>query len=192
MRPAICLGSAACMQADLDAAAAMGIVPGDRWLLIAVNHAARDYPGHVDHWATFHADLMPGWIKARLITGRPPAGALWTGNHRAQPQGLRMQKTVNWGGSSGLLAVSVALTLSCDPIVLCGIPLDHEQGHFDSAKKWRDAVNYRKGWIDHKIEMANTRSMSGWTQGLLGAPTQEWLDSMGLGVQAAPATAESA
>lgn len=173
------------MQADLDAAAAMGIVPGQGWELIAVNHAARDFPGDVDHWATFHADLMPKWIEARRTAGRSPAGALWTGNHRAQPAGLRMQRTANWGGSSGLLAVSMALTIGCDPIVLCGIPLDHEQGHFDNPKKWRDAVNYRKGWVDHKIEMANTRSMSGWTRGLLGAPSPEWLAEMGVAPQAA-------
>lgn len=173
----ICLGSAACQPVDLAAAAELGVTQANGWLLVAVNHAARDWPGEVPHWATYHSDLLPKWIGQRAAAARPPAGRLWTGERRVMPKGIDLQRAPNWGGSSGLLAVSVALNrLSALQIVLIGIPLDHEQGHYDSPKKWRDATNYRRGWVTHQDAMANVRSMSGWTQGLLGAPTREWLD----------------
>lgn len=174
---AICLGSATCQAEDLRAAAAMGISQENGWLLVAVNHAARDWPGPVDHWATFHSELMPRWLSDREKAGRPAPGRLWTAEHRIQPVKVGMDRAPNWAGSSGLLAVTVALRLQCRRIVLCGIPLDHEQGHYDNPKvRWRDATNYRRGWTTHLDQMRDSvRSMSGWTKELLGAPTEEWL-----------------
>lgn len=173
----LCVGSAACRDADLAAAAALGVVHGEGWTLVAVNHTARDWPGHVDHWATFHCDLFPRWIRERAEAGRPAIDRLWTADHRVVPPGLTLERAANWGGSSGLLAVSVALQLGAERVVCCGIPLDHEQGHYDNPQvKWREAGNYRRGFVAHQKDMGGrVRSMSGWTAELLGTPTAEWL-----------------
>lgn len=174
----IALGSAESMEADLAAAAELGVVPGQRgWVLVACNQAGKLWPGAVDHWCSYHGELLPKWIMERGRAGLPPAGEMWTGERRAIPKGLEVRRAPNWGGSSGLLCVSVALHLGATRVVCCGIPLDVHQGHFTSpGKKWRDGGNYRHGWTNHLDRLkANVRSMSGWTRDLLGAPDREWL-----------------
>ncbi len=74
------------------------------------------------------------------------------------------------------MLVTVGLALGCDRMVLCGVPLDPAEAHYDDDKRWADAGNYRRGWVTHKDEMSSVRSMSGWTSQLLGAPDREWLD----------------
>lgn len=170
---ALVLGGAASLHAD-EAAARELFAPD---LVIAVNHAARDHPGPVDHWATFHPELLPRWLADRAAAGRDPAGKLWTAHHRPIPRGLEIERVTNWGGSSGLLAVVVGLHLECSHIVLAGVPLDYDQGHYDHPAPWRDAANYRKAWVSRKEAMIRVRSMSGFTAELLGAPTKEWLDA---------------
>jgi len=172
----LCLGSAACKDADLKAAAALGIRPGP-WTLVAVNHAAMLYPGPVDHWATFHCELMPRWITERKACGLPDVDSYWTAERRPAPAGISWSRAPNWGGSSGLLAVSVALMLGAHKVVCCGIPLDVDQAHFDdpAGKPWREGGGYRRGWSEHKHEMGRVRSMSGWTADLLGRPDADWL-----------------
>lgn len=169
---ALVIGSAACMPADQ--AAALELFQPD--VIVAVNHAGRDYPGPLDHWASFHPELLPRWIAQRAGSGLPDAGKLWTGHHRACPPHLAINRVRNWGGSSGLLAACVALEIGADRIVLVGIPLDYTQGHYDDPKPWRDAANYRKAWVSHLDQLANVRSMSGYTAEILGKPTKEWIE----------------
>lgn len=174
----ICLGSAESMGADLAAAAALGIEPGP-WVLVAVNHAAKVWPGPLPHWATLHGDSLRTWTMQRQRLGLPPAGRLWTAERRGRPVGIEVETAPNWGGSSGLLAVSVALNqLRAERVVLCGIPMDIRQGHFDQpGKLWTDGGNYRHAWLRRLAEMKDrVRSMSGWTREQLGAPDREWLD----------------
>ncbi len=142
-------------------------------LLIATNHAGRDNPEPVDHWVSFHVELFPRWIAERARKGLPPAGQLWTAQRRIATD-LDVRRVANWGGSSGLLAVTVALELGCERIVLCGVPLD-ASAHYDSPESWREFGNYRKAFITRQTQMTAVRSMSGWTRQLLGAPTGEWL-----------------
>jgi hypothetical protein len=174
---ALCVGSATCKDDDLAQAARLGISQAAGWTVIAVNHAALHWPGELPHWASFHANFFPRWAAERAALGLPAAGQLWTGTRRLIPQAMDIKQVGNWGGSSGLLAVSVAHGLGAHAIVCCGIPLDYQQGHFDSPDKlWRDAANYRKGWVSHKAEMGNfVKSVSGWTAELLGAPEEQWL-----------------
>lgn len=80
-------------------------------------------------------------------------------------------------GSSGLFAVRVALELGFDRIVLCGVPMQKEQGRLDGIVRWSGAEAFKKGWQQALPHLRDTtRSMSGWTKQLLGAPTAEWLN----------------
>jgi hypothetical protein len=149
-------------------------------LVIAVNHAGRDFPGHVDHFCSLHANLVPNWLEQRRLKGLPPPGAVWTANHKGQRLGRRIDlpfRTVDGiGGSSGLLAARVALEVA-DLAVLCGIPMDAGGEHYDKPGAWVEAERYRKVWRAHMGELrGRVKSMGGWTASELGWPTKEWIN----------------
>lgn len=149
--------------------------------VFAVGSAGVDYPGPFKHWVTFHPSSFPIWIEKRSFKGYPPATYYWT---NARPRKMTqsgwpipLQFVSCQGGSSGLVAVHVALDeCEADRVVLAGIPMDPERGQYDSNVPWDEALKHRGAW-----EMAvdklrgRVKSMSGWTQQLLGAPTAEWL-----------------
>jgi hypothetical protein len=170
---AIVMGGAVTAWTDLNMIRPWGI---DGALIVATNHAARDYPGTVHHWVTFHPELLPRWVADREAGGRSPAENYWTGIRRLPPPGIGPIKVVeNWGGSSGLLAVTVAMELQADRIICCGTPISPEMGHYDNPKPWADGGNYRRAWmrrVDHMRD--RVRSCSGWTRDLIGGPTEDW------------------
>ncbi len=146
-------------------------------LIIATNHAGRDREGRVDHWASFHVELLDKWVRERREAGREDAGQLWVPERRSLPRGMRAEAVPNWRGSSGLLAVTVAMKLGVDRAILCGIPMTREGGHYDrpAGELWREAGNYRRGWEEHADEIRPyVRSLGGWTAELLGRPPEEW------------------
>lgn len=171
---ALVLGGALSLFDDEAEVRAMGFEPD---IIVATNHAGRDREGPVDHWCSFHVELFPLWLRQRREAGRPEPGQLWSCHARPAPEGLpRVRKAANWRGSSGLLAVTVALELGATHVVLCGVPLRKEGEHYDKPGLWRDAGNYRKGWVEHAAEMnGRVRSMGGWTEELLGRPDPAWL-----------------
>lgn len=68
-------------------------------------------------------------------------------------------------GSSSLLAVHVARAMKCDKIMLCGVHLNDEYSIFCNS------------WLNEVEELQkDTRSLGGWTKGLLGEPSEEWLN----------------
>lgn len=72
----------------------------------------------------------------------------------------------DWGGSSALQAVKIALQYwKYGKIILCGVALDppYDKIFYNS---WCKSFSYIRN---------NVRSMSGKTRELLGAPTKEWL-----------------
>jgi hypothetical protein len=173
---AVVIGGGAGVWAELDTAQAM--IGMHDPVIIAANHAGRDYPGAVDHWATMHPDLMQRWIRDRAVAaGRPPAGQLWHARHRQSPMPGSMP-VESWGGSSGLLCVKIALDLGFRRVILCGVPMDQNACHYDRpGKKWTEAAQYRAAWERRVRDIGGrVRSMSGWTAKLLGMPTKEWLD----------------
>lgn len=175
MLTAIVLGGAACVWEDM--AAALELFTPD--LVVATNHAGMDHQGRVDHWCTMHPELLPTWIAKREAKGLPPAGQYWTAERRLKPvkPDIPMGRAENWGGSSGMLAPVVAVYhLGCTRVVLCGVPMDAKQAHYDDPRPWADFGNYRRAWITRQTQMTAVRSMSGWTRQLLGAPTKEWFD----------------
>lgn len=168
---ALILGGARCLAED--EATARGIF--EPAAIIACNHAARDHPGPLDHWATFHPELFPLWIAARRKAGHPPAGQLWHARHRQSP--LASKPIEPLGGSSGLLCVKVALDLGFSRIVLAGVPMLKTECHYDSERHWIEARQYWPAWERAAPAFAGrVRSMSGWTLKLLGRPSAEWLN----------------
>ena len=182
MTLALVLGGASCMRDDLSRFARMH--PVDNAVIIAVNDAGWAYPGHVDHWVTLHAEHLSRWVATRREFGRNMDFETWT--RRSTFPGAKTRRCVptdhilgHWGkGSSGLFAVTVAQDgLGLDKIVLCGVPMS-TAGNVSGKSNWpvKEVTLHREGWVYHRDRIRDTvRSMSGWTKGLLGAPTEEWL-----------------
>jgi hypothetical protein len=173
---ALVLGGARSVFDDELAARAMGFEPD---VIVATNHAGRDREEPVDHWCSFHQELFPLWLKERRARGLRDPGTLWSCAPAPKPKSLDLpvRKAANWRGSSGLLAVTVALEhLGATHVVLCGVPLTKEGEHYDKPGLWRDAGNYRAGWVSHASDMAGrVRSMGGWTASFFGEPDPAWL-----------------
>ena len=184
---ALILGGADCLWEDLRAflsicgAPAGLIMPGAAGTLIATNAAGVHYPGDVPHWVTRHPE---SWV------GLPDNQPSWLAQREAlHPQRLRSVRWSNlylpgvvdrvvhpWGGSSGLLALAVAIDhLGADRVVLCGMPMDR-RGHFDRGGEWPSATTFQRDWKKALPRMGDrVRSLSGWTRSLHGAPTAEWI-----------------
>ena len=143
------------------------------------------YPGEITHWVSFHAHGLPRWAAERDARGFPEAASYWTspfkGTTVAEVSGKPVGRVGCVGGSSGLIAVTVALEkVEADRVALAGIPMDNERGHVDDDLAWNEAQHYRQAWVDALPRLSGrVRSMSGWTKELLGGepPTPEWLAS---------------
>lgn len=164
MRSAIILGGARCVFEDAEQALEM-FQPD---VTIAVNDIASQWPGPVDHVVTLHPDKFA----AKAIAAHPEA-VVWS---HVLKSGAHKQ-TKDWGGSSGLLAVKVAIVhLDLEKIVLAGVPMDIQPNFTREHKEWRQAKSYWRGWRRHNQDIAPyVRSMSGVTRQQLGEPTLQWL-----------------
>jgi hypothetical protein len=177
-RTAIILGGARCLWEDLKAAESL-FTPD---IFIATNHAGVNFERPFDFWVSFHPEKFPEWIERRRKWGHPLPPMLVTARHRQslaavkRDFGIPMKFIDSWGGSSGLLSVTLALGLGCRKIVLAGVPLDKYEAHFDAPQPWSEASKYRSAWMGHIDEMKNrVRGWSGWTAQQLGVVTEEWL-----------------
>jgi hypothetical protein len=168
------------------------VAEAQRWhpydYTLAVGSAGVDYPGGFAHWVSFHTLLLPYWAECRSKLGRTPAREYWSAKHHQSPALPRRSKNVVFpinyihcdGGSSGLIAVMVALdALKVDRVVLAGIPMDPERAQYDViSQPWKEALKHRQAWESHLNKLqGRVRSMSGWTQQFLGGapPTIDWL-----------------
>jgi hypothetical protein len=149
-------------------------------IVVAVNQAAVHWRGSVDHMATMHPELVPKWLTERAKLGLPRPRSLWCPAGRPRPRldGYEFSEAPAWGGSSGLLAVAVALQLGASHVICAGVPLMPNAAHFHDKRKWPDARRYHSAW-ERKLPVLKdrVRSCSGWTRELLGAPTAEWLEA---------------
>lgn len=172
------LGGAACVWDDFEALKLLG--PIDH--IVAVNHAGM-FAEHVDVFATVHPELLAGWINERRRKGLQDPGSVMIprllSDHESQAMNFSRKRIAvgfERGGSSGLFGATTALTLWRDNVVLCGIPMDVESGHFFNCRPWRDAPNYQWAWLKSRSELIpRVRSMSGWTMGWLGRPDTSWV-----------------
>lgn len=167
------LGGAANVHEDLEAARAL-VTEYD---VVTVNHFGISYPGKINHWVTIHSEFMFFWQDARARQGLPPAERIWFAEKSPEVH-ISHSVATDHGGSSGLMAVMVALALSYDKIVLCGVPIEGAQAHFLIPEaEWQGAERYQRAWQRLVPVMADrVRSMSGWTARLLGQPDDVWLN----------------
>lgn len=83
---------------------------------------------------------------------------------------------MNSSASSGGYAAKVALDDGFDRVVLAGVPMTKEAAHFKRGKPWTQYDAFTKGFEQSVPFFAGrVKSMSGWSQKLLGAPTPQWL-----------------
>lgn len=179
MRVALVLGGASSVWSEMRSAC--DLVSPD--MVVATNDAGA-VADPVDHWVTLHPEKFRMWAEQRRSSGLPRVASIW--HHRApiardiEGTGYAagaFRSTSDWGGSSGLLAVKVALLEGATHVILCGVPMTAEGAHYFDSAAWRFAERYRTGWQRHLPDIAEkVRSMGGWTAQLLGRPDRVWLD----------------
>lgn len=144
---------------------------------LACNEAGILLPD-LQHWGSLHPAKFPLWEAQRKEARRPGGYVRWSiGRMQIVDRVIR-----NWrGGSSGLHIVDVALNgLELDGAICCGMPLDDRMNQF-RREPWGAAHPFRQGWKEPEtlaVLRPRVRSMSGWTEELLGAPTAEWLEGL--------------
>lgn len=75
-------------------------------------------------------------------------------------------------GSSSITGVLMALKFGYKKIILCGCPLSGISPSVGCRYE-----SFRDGWTYHLDKfLGKVKSTSGWTQFVLGAPTQEWFN----------------
>jgi hypothetical protein len=171
---ALVLGGAACVWDDLQATKAF--LATRPHIIVACNYAGRDCPEDIAALCTEHADLLTGWRAKRQ--GNADYRAFVAGPHWTCPDAEVVPE--RWPGSSGLYAVQIALTeMQCAAAILCGMPLDHEAGHFDRPGPWSDTAHFRQGFGQALPTIGGrVRSIGGWTAELFGSPTAAWLSAI--------------
>ncbi len=128
--------------------------------IIAVNDAIKYWKGKLDYAVTLHPEKLREWVNK-------PCHVI---SHK-RVHGAHIDQVIPelWGGSSGLYAVQIALKeLNAKEVILCGVPMTPTPHFWGST--WTDADKYRRGWTRNIKDLANVKSLSGWTAELLGKP----------------------
>lgn len=148
----------------------------------AVNDQIAVWDSPVVHGVSLHPAKLVHWLAQRRAASLPALQEVWSWQLAAL-DGVTRQID-DWGGSSGLLAVRAAMASGFDRVVLCGVPMDCDAGHFVRQRRWPHAIGFRKGWLAHRGELAPVvRSCSGWTLETFGALTPGWIDAREIGVR---------
>lgn len=174
MNHAACLvlGCAPCMWDDLERAPKIRDV-------MAVNRAGTLYLDPIRHWTSAHGIALVEWIKERERLGGDMNFQAFGNFTQSQDSGrVERRNWHDWGGTSSLYAVRVALDAGWVRVVLCGVPLTGKEGLTRDGRIVYESgyETYQKPWSDHiDLLRDNVRSMSGWTRELLGEPTADWL-----------------
>jgi hypothetical protein len=191
MNVALVLGGAECVDADVES---LEHLLGEPWpgTTIACNDMIWRWPRTLHHAVTLHAEKLPDWIKRRQQRGYSNDFVTWTARGheaRGEPTDRVLSDIMRSGiseGSSGLLAVQVALELGLRA-VLCGIPMDRRphfqgstaEGPFQTEYPESDRQKlqgFRGVWESEMSRLQGcVRSMSGWTCDVLGSPDLEFI-----------------
>lgn len=173
------LGSANSLQADLDRALKMAEFHG----VIAAKDAGIYWKGELDAWVTLHPERMLAARKIREARGYPPAKLHFGHAHKEGDTGIDIFYDYKFDGqrksaSSGIFAVKVALEFfKFDKVVLCGVPLQRDQGRIDGKVNWNGGSTFHRGFEEAMPAFKDrVRSMGGWTALRVGLPTPTWLE----------------
>jgi hypothetical protein len=171
MNAMLIIGSAPCVHDDLRHAVEIIRHAGAGYSKMCIGLTASDmHAAPVKYLATYHPALLPDIRQRREVAGGNTDYIIIS--HEAG-QGVSIIEPLLPGersGSSALLGTLAALKLGYARIILCGCPMTGEN---DKGNKYE---SFRVGWTNkQKFLNDRVRSMGGWTQELLGAPTDEWL-----------------
>lgn len=193
-KSALVIGCAACVWDDIKIAKALGTYDA----IYCVKQIGIHYPEKFDVWVTLHPEAMDQYELQRYKLGlpngysivAPPPEQLGAhgkkGNISRRVSYLWPGAATNASASSGIYGAKVALNDGFDRIVLAGIPMTSEGGHFlPDTKNVLGAVR-GKVWKDHNVFICGfnesiprlkgkVKSVSGYTKQVLGEPTSEWL-----------------
>lgn len=141
-------------------------------------------------WPTLHPEFMDDYEKQRAALGyhcdyeivAPLSGEV--GMHGQKGRIARRVSYrypgMNSSASSGGYAAKIALEDGFDRVVLAGVPMDADAGHFTRKRKWEQRDSFTRGFMDSVPHFAGrVRSMSGWTAELFGTPDAAWLGISG-------------
>jgi hypothetical protein len=194
-KSALVIGCASCVWDDIKVAKALGNYDA----VYCVKQIGIHYPDKFDVWVTLHPEAMDAYEAQRknlqLPDGyqivAPPKGELSAshkdkGNINRRVSYLWPGAATNASASSGIYGAKVAMEDGFDRIVLAGIPMTAEGGHFLPETKNVQGAVRGKVWKDHNVFVCGfneaiprlkgkVKSVSGYTKHLLGAPTSEWL-----------------
>ena len=152
--------------------------------IAVINDSIPRWPGRIDYICTLHVEHLGGWLRAREQAGYPMGAQCWSYQQRRgsrdvrHPNPMIQHIATDWAGSSGLYSVRVLILEKFQRIVLAGVPMEKVRGHIVRNRPWTAADGFHTGWKKRLPEIKDkVRSMSGWTKGLLGAPTSEWLNA---------------
>src|ERR1700757_4904517 len=132
-------------------------------------------------WATLHPEFMDDYEQQRSELGlhsdyeivAPLPGEV--GMH-GQKGNIHRRVSYRYPGmnasaSSGGYAAKIALEDGFDRVVLAGVPMRSEDKHFTRGKVWPQRDSFTRGFKDSVPHFAGrVRSVSGWTEELLGRP----------------------
>lgn len=152
-----------------------------------VKLAGVHYKGGRFVWVGLHPEWMEDYKKQRAALGlhmmfetvAPPDKELGSAG-----RGKQIDRRVpycypgmNSSASSGGYAAKIALEDGHDRVVLAGVPMMADKGHFTRKKAWGQVSAFTKGFQESIPHWnGRVRSMSGWSAKLLGEPDPAWLN----------------
>lgn len=172
---AVVVGGAECVWDDVERARALCAEAGVEPEFFVINDAIA-YFSDPCVAVSLHPDKMVPWFSTRASKGFPAPFEVWCHSNRRAAHKLVTNVLKDRGGSSGLLAVYVALHKGYNRVILCGVPMETAANHFVRKVKWVACVAFWRAWELHANEIKPyVRSFSGQTAALLGQPTVEFL-----------------
>lgn len=149
-------------------------------IVVAINDMGCMFP-KITHLATLHPEKLAGWVEERYHGGFNMDFIAVTTPKPAKcrvpvvPDVPVLRSTEDWGVSSGIYGIKVALEDGADSVILAGVPMDASPNLFRQGP-WKDFHHYQIMWSRQcHLFAPKTRSMSGWSMEQLGAPDISWL-----------------
>lgn len=130
-------------------------------------------PIGANYGVTMHPEKLPQWGRERRQISDTPLPCI-----AHKPARGVVAVLPACGGSSGLFAVHAAREAGATRIVLCGVGMDGDHGHFRRGERWKAANVFWPAWErEFDTLWPYVRSFGGRTADLFGRPSRQWLDS---------------